>query len=280
MYEIIRLYEDTKVDYLMWKNSTATESEIEEVFESDYLASWETFEDLEIMADFTTSLSSSYLSGLTSPLIGYVVFREKKGETKQTKIATVTEDVNKIIDYMVANKEEYRWRVYPLTETQLGISLISDYLKTCWDYWAVLELVKGEEDVFAIGEIWKFNANFATKEVTQNLDQTVFKTYSQFPKISTGDENYKTLGFSCLLKEMTTTESVYSDTKELKNAWDRLLAKNNPVLFKDLRGNIFYGLITNPNSKNDDRVNGQPTTIDVSFVELALPDNFSVFKEV
>jgi hypothetical protein len=280
MYEVITLYANTKVDYLMLKSKTAIQDEIDTTFDPNYLPEWEDFDNLEIMAPFTDGLSSSFIGGLTSPMIGYIIFRQKLGDSRLIKVGETSVEINKIIDYAVANATEYRWFVFPVTVTQLGVSLVSDYFKTCWGHWAVIELLKLEEDIYATGEIWRFNGNLEANPVVQNLDQTLFRSYSRFSKYASGDNNYKTLGFSCLLKDVGYSESNYSDTKELKDRWDALVARNEPVLLKDRKGNMYYGLLTNPSGTIDEKPSGLPTTIDVSFTELALPTEFQIFKEV
>lgn len=279
-YKKITFYSDTKVDYLIYLLDTATPTEISNANAWGYIPAWDDYTNAEIFAPFTSTLVSSYVAGLTSPLTGYVIYRKKLGETKLTKVAEVDTTVSSVIDYNVGNKGSYIYIVYPATVSELGISMTSDSLTTCWWDWSVTELNQLSEGIYSVGDVWLFDGNLQSGDVSQNLDQTIYKTYSQFPKSSVGGSNFKTLGFSCLLNKVSKTSSVYTDTISMKNDWDALVAKGNPVLLKDPKGNVYYGQLQNPTSRVTDVVGTQPITIDISFTELANPEDFQIYTEV
>jgi len=280
-YDSVTLYENTKVDYLICMSREATVGEIATADGTTFLPTWASFTDIEIMAPFTTGLVSSYVSGLTSPIINYVIYRQKIGETLLTKVATVDTSVNKIWDYGVENHTEYKWLVFPATATEFGVSLESAPLTTCWGSWSIIELVPTIYDGFYnAGEVWIFGLNLDAGEIGQNLDQTIFPTYSQFPKISAGQANYKTLSFSSLISNVSSTSSNYTDSVSLKRDWDAFVAKNLPVLLKDRKGHVYYGLLQTPTANINNVSGSLPTTISVSFVELGNFEDVSVFSEV
>ena len=110
-YDSITLYQDAKYDYLIAMSREATAGEIATADGTTIDPTWSSFTDIEIMAPFTTGVVSSYITGLTSPIINYVIYRQKTGETRLTKVATVASTENKIWDYSVENHTEYKWYV-------------------------------------------------------------------------------------------------------------------------------------------------------------------------
>ena len=279
-YKSIVLYDNEKVDYLIYLSGVATAGEIATANAWAYEPAWADYTNAEIFAPFTDSLVSSYITGLTSPLTGYVIYRQKVGETSLTKVAEVDTNVDSIIDYNVSAKTAYIYIVYPATETELGISMTSDPITTCWWNWSVTELIEISDGIYTAGEVWLFDANLQSSDIVQNLDQTTYRTYSQYPKSSVGLSNFRTLGFSCLLSRVNSTTHTYSDTVALKKAWDALVAAGQPVLLKDPKGNIYYGRLENPSAKMNDIVGTLPVSINVSFVEIGDNEDFTVYEEV
>ena len=280
-YKAITLYDNTKVDYLIYLSSVATAPQIAAANVWGYVPAWTDYPaDGQIFAPFTDSLASSYISGLTSPLTGYVIYRQKVGETKIEKVAEVGTDVSSIIDYNVANQTAYIYIVYPATETELGISMTSEALTSCWWDWSATELLEISTGIYTAGDIFLFDANLQSNDNVQNLDQTIYQTYSKYPKSSVGSSNFKTLGFSALLNRVNQTTHVYSDTVATKDNWDAFVARGNPAFLKDPKGNIYYGIFQNPTSRVADVVGTQPTTINISFTELGDSEDIAVYAEV
>jgi hypothetical protein len=279
-YKMIELYSPTKVDYLLYISRVPTAGEITAHEEWDYIPTWDDYDKAEIFAPFTDSLISTYISGLTSPITGWVVYRQKVGETTLHKVAETDIATTAIIDYNVGNQTSYIYIVFPVTAVELGLSMTSPSITTCWWDWSVTELVDTDVDgVYEPGEIWTFDYNLESADQGQNLDQTIYPTYSQFPKSSVGLQNYKTIGFSCLLGNVGSTAK-YADTIAMKDSWDALVARGKPVLLKDRKGNVYYGLLQNPSSRFDDKIGTQPTRITISFTELGNPEQFQIYSEV
>ena len=279
-YKSITLYDNTKVDYLIYLSGVATAGQIATANTWGYLPLWLDYTNAEILALFSNSLVSSYIIGLTSPLTGYVIYRKKVGETKITKVAEVDITVDSIIDYNVANQTGYIYIVYPATDVELGISMTSDPVTSCWWDWSATELLKISDNLYSVGDIWMFDANLQSGDNVQNLDQTFYQTYSQYPKSSVGDSNFKTFGFSALLSRVSQTTHLYTDTITQKKDWDDFVARKNPVLLKDPKGNLYYGSLHNPVSRVSDVVGTQPITVDISFTELGDPEDLQVYAEV
>lgn len=279
-YKYIQLYSNTKVDYLYYISRTPTAPEIATANAWLYLPAWSDYDKAEIFAPFTSSTISSYISGLTSPLTGWIIYRQKVGSTLLNKVAEVETTVNSVVDYNVANQNEYIYFVFPETIDELGISMVSAPITTCWWDWSVTELFNVSEGVYAPGAVWLFDCNLDSAESSQRLDQTIHNTYSKFPKASVGLSNYKQTGFTALLGSVNSVSGQYSDTTTMKDGWDALVAKGNPVLLKDRKGNIYYGLLQSPTSKFDDKVGSQPNIITISFTELGTPEPLQIFSEV
>ena len=279
-YTSITLYPDTKVDYLIYLSEIPTAPQIAVANVWGYLPAWADYTNAQIFAPFTNSLASSYIAGLTSPLTGYVIYRQKVGETKLEKVAEVDTTISSLVDYNVANQTQYIYIVYPATETELGISMTSDPLTSCWWDWSATELLKISDGIYTVGDIFLFDANLQSGDNVQNLDQTIYQTYSKYPKSSVGSSNFKTLGFSALLSRVNQTTHLYSDTVALKNSWDAFVSRGNPALLKDPKGNVYYGIFQSPTSRVSDVIGTQPVTINISFTELGSIDDITVYEEV
>jgi len=279
-YTSITLYSDTKVDYLIYLPTIATAPQIATANAWGYLPVWADYTNAEILAPFTDNLVSSYILGLTSPLTGYVIYRQKVGETKIEKVAEVDTTVASLIDYNITNQTEYIYIVYPATEDELGISMASDPITSCWWDWSATELLKISDGIYTVGDIFLFDANLESGDNVPNLDQTIYQTYSRYPKSSVGSSNFKTLGFSALLNRVNQTTHLYSDTVALKNSWDDFVARGNPAFLKDPKGNIYYGIFQSPTSRVSDAIGTQPVTISISFTELGNVDDIMAYEEI
>lgn len=244
----------------------------------DLSPEWDTFDDIYLLAKFNNDLVSSYISGLTQPLTGFSVYRQKSGDTVLRKVGDVGKDGNSLIDHLIYNNEEYKWVVIPVTEEELGISMESAPILTDWHSWSISALSQISPQVYFPQETWVFSIDLSESELSQNVDKTIFKTNSQYPKISVGNANYFTGDFSCLFGNIDCIGLEYSESKEKLLKWREFVALNTPYLLKDIKGNIFIGAIHDNTEYYETYSNFTTTRIDFSFTETQTTEDKSIYE--
>ena len=98
MYKKVTLYDKQSVDYLVVCNRTATNDEISQFNQPNYIPTWDTPQSenilspytTEILSEFNSDILSTYIPNLSSPLTGYTVYRQKDGDTSLHKLAAVS----------------------------------------------------------------------------------------------------------------------------------------------------------------------------------------------
>jgi hypothetical protein len=150
-YNKIIIHGNQKVDYMITLDHTPTATE-ETTILSTSIPTWSTLKGMEIYAPFTEDLVSSYINGLTSPLTGFVIYRQKVGDNRVYKVAEVDKNTLSIIDHMVANRTEYIWTVVPSTEDEIGVSLVSEPVAADWRSWSLTSFTQIVENIY-VGDI-------------------------------------------------------------------------------------------------------------------------------
>ena len=257
----------------------ATQNEIALANTSDFQPDWDSFSSARIVCPYTDSLVSSYISGLTSKVIGYIVYRKKIGDSRLHKVGEVGRDCYSIIDHLVVNHAEYQYLVSPITETELGISMQTEPYRTDWNDWTLTSLWEVSTNVFCPYEIWNLSLNISASEMQQNIDKTVFKTYSKYPKISVGSSDYITGNFTCLLGRIDSITEEYKDTADMIVAFRNMVASDRPILMKDTKGQSFLISIDSTSISVNDNLYEQPTTLSFSYTQIGNPNNILVFEE-
>lgn len=278
-YSSIKLFGNQKVDYLIQTERTLTNEEVEETLDQFYMPDTSVFPGItNIMAPYTDDIVSSFIKGLTEPLVGWQIYKSKKGESFLKKVAEVGKDVNSMIDYMVANQTEYTYYVIPITETQLGINLKSSPITTKWWNWSVMSINNVSGNIYAPDEIWTFRNNLASGQIQQNIDKTTYQNFTRYPKVSSGESNYVTGSVSCLLGEIDCKSNKYIEPAEKFDAWRNFCVNGKNVILKDAKGHIYRVEIISNSSQYMDEAYELPSMISFSFVECDSTDDITVYE--
>lgn len=278
-YNSIKLFGNQKVDYLIQTNQVLSEEEIQETLDPLFKPDFGIFPDkLNIMAPYTDDIVSSFIKGLTEPLIGWQIYKSKKGENFLTKIAEVGKDIISLTDYMVANQTEYTYYVIPITEGQIGINLKSSPVKTNWWNWSVMSISNVSGNIYVPDEIWIFRNNLSSGQIQQTLDKTTYQNFTKYPKVSSGESNYITGSISCLLGDVDCKSNKYIEPAEKFDAWRNFCVNGKNVILKDAKGHIYRVEIVSNSSQYMDEAYELPSTISFSFVECDSTDDITVYE--
>jgi hypothetical protein len=264
----VKIYDQQRVDYLVVNGANMTTQEVNDIFIEPYEPDWGDFGSTGlILAAFNGTLASSYISGLTSALAGFKVYRKRVGETRLYKVCEVDKDTLGIIDYLVRNNIEYQWMIYPITTEEIGVSLESLPQKANFETWTVTFINEVSENVYVPEQVWKFKCNLSSSAFVQNIDKTQFNNYTQYPKFSVGATNYITGGLTCLLGDVS-TEGTYDEPIDMWIAWNEMIASGRECLIADTKGNLIKGqIISNQGTQMQNIVDEPPTSISFRFTE-------------
>lgn len=280
-YNKIKIYPNQKVDYLIQITDVASEEDISKVNNADFIPDWNSFLNRTgIMAPYTNDLISSFITGLTENLSGWTVYRQKIGEDTLKKVAEIDKSTIYIEDYCVSNQAEYRYFFFPITESQIGVNLATSNIKTNWWNWSLTSLQKISENLYAPKEVWTFDTNLESGNVTQNLDIVYHSNFTKYPKESRGDMNYISGSLSCFLSNVDNDNGEYIETVDKLNAWRDFCADDSLKIIKDRKGNIRLVSISDNTNSILDESEKQPTTINFSYTEIGNINEISVYKEV
>lgn len=275
----IKLYGAQTASYLVVNGTNMTDQEIDSVFIDGYEPDWSDVDGTGvIVAPFNGNLVSSYISGLTSELVGFDVYRKRVGETRLYKVCSVDKDTLGIIDYLVRNNVEYQWFVYPVATDEIGVSLESLAAKANFETWTVTFINEVSENVFVPEQTWQFKCNLTSGAFVQNMDKTQFNNYTQYPKFSIGATNYITGSLTALLGDVT-IEGVYHEPIDTWIAWNNMIASGRECLITDTKGNLIKAQITsNQGTQMPNIIDEAPTSISFSFTETGSLQNATIYE--
>jgi|GEM_PF-4258318 len=285
------LYENQSVDYLLYNPVPFSQNEINTLKAKTATIDlkWTDFKNVDILCDFKTSITSSFIEGLTGELVGFDVRKRKQGDSFYTKvvfipIAELQESVDtddpyySITDYNVSNNNEYIYTVFPVTSDAIGVSLENKYT-TDWDIYTLTPLIQVDSTNLIADDdrIWSFSLNCEESEIVHVQDKTKFPTFASKPKVSVGDLNYREGSFKCLLGGVS-YNGKYDEPYELVQKWNDFVSSNPICLFKNLKGDAMIVTLENETHSYMDKVFGIPTNISFNYTEVMDTDNLSIYK--
>lgn len=237
-YNKISLYSPLVFDYIDVKKSVLTQEQYESTYGETYAPSWDT--DSILVANFNGDINADDSSGLDSIIQKWGVYRQEKNSDVQVNVALLDKEILSFEDYLVATNNEYIYRIYPETDTEIGSIITSNTVETCWKNWVVLGLnPTNDENVYELdnNNVWLFNYNLESSENTQNLSKTVYNNFTKFPKISQGKKNYLTGNVKCLIGKFI--NSKYYDSRKIVEVWTDFVNNNGKKILKDRKGNLY-----------------------------------------
>ena len=265
-YNKISLFSPLVVDYIDIKKSVLSQSQYQATYPKTYAPSWNT--DSILVANFNEGINADDSTGLDSIVKKWTVYRQEKNSDVQVKVASLDKTILSFEDYLVATNNEYIYRVYPETDTEIGSIITSNSVKTCWKPWVVLGLnPTDDENLYTLDNdnIWLFNYNLESAENTQNLSKTVYNNFTKFPKVSQGKKNYLTGNIKCLIGNFVNNK--YYDSKTMIETWNNFVNKNGKKILKDRKGNLYEINILESSFDYIDESNEQIASLSFNWIQ-------------
>ena len=278
MISKVRMFAEQKIDYMMLLNRVANDSEIEMSEDPYWLPEWEQIPGTRIVADYTDSLNSSIIKGLTDEIVGWIIYRRKKDEQVYHKVGEIDADRFFIIDHLVASDNTYAWTIVPKTETKIGISMESEMTYVDWEYWTVTAIKEIEPNVYLADRVWQLQMDVEAAALTQNRNVVVASTLSRYPKIVVGENNFMTQNITAKLGRINKFNGKLEDDIEGLQEWYEWIAQGGYAIIKDPKGHIFGAILTDSATSIDYRILDKPSTVQFSYTETFSVDDISVYE--
>lgn len=232
----IHIYSCTKIDALLYTTGNSLQTKLSDLYKPEL--SWNDYSDAYILCNYTDTASSSRSGQTIGNILGYEIFRQRKGLDYEESLGLLSvEDLKNstavsggdftIYDYFTRSNTEYTYTIYPYAKDGEGkayyekpypvLSLNasnsqgidtsqSQEIETDWLGYSLIPLIRKGKKKYGvpstIGEeysIWHFMTDRQEDAITQNQDKTLFTSFSTTPKVSVGMLNYDTGSISCKL---------------------------------------------------------------------------------
>lgn len=220
------------------------------------------------------------LKGISESALGYLfsVYREKNNSNKLEYIARLNDGSLSMIDYNVANQNQYKYYVFKEDDNYFSGANISDSVETCWWDWSIIGVAENNDGHFIVDttNIWSFELNLESAETVQNFSKTEYRNLTKFPKISNGKLNYASGGVTCLIGQIRNNK--YVDTTEMLEAWNNFCVNGQLKILKDRKGRIMVVDITSSSSKIMDITSEQVNTITFNWTQIGVTDNMTIIE--
>ena len=177
-YNKISLYGNQTCDYLYIQNEEVDADSF--AYVNSEPLDWRN--NTLLFARFNKSLVAGD-SSLTESIVGYEIRRKKGVDAHTEYVGTIgasdDKDITKfMIDYMVANNNDYTYYLYPATSAdKKGIVLppsTTEEVKPEWGYWSLMIVDETEEEnVFYLHKLFKFELNVTTDNMSNNASQSI-----------------------------------------------------------------------------------------------------------
>ena len=251
-------------------------------------AEWD--ENTLLSAKFNSNLVAGN-SSLLEAITGYEV-RRRKGANSYTEYVgrikgnTEAGATNYMIDYLVENKMDYTYYLYPnseSSESDSGIILspnVSDEVKTNWGHWSLLVVDESdEENVFYLDKMFKFELNLATDDMSNNAVVNIIQNFTKYPIIQHGTSNYWSNSLTALCGFISCNDDEYIQTPNMIRELKSLTSDTRRKFLKDIDGNVYEVDITAPiNISTMDDTIERVKSVKISWTEIGEVDGISVIN--
>lgn len=214
-----------------------------------------------------------------------------------------------IKDYLVSNDRKYQYYIYP-SNNNIPLALEQSVVSVKWQGWSLTELhpldTTGKKFSASPSDVWIFNFNVETGEMTQNINRQEEETLGTYLSYSQGPQNYISGQVSCLLgRDMILASSYFSDpninvsngnawyqeyfngSKKLSSnervdmlkEWRKVAFSSNPKLLKDRKGQMFLVTLTNLTSQTNEKIPRLPETISFAWTQIGDLDDVTIIGE-
>ena len=223
--------------------------------------------------------------GIADVALGYEfsIYKEVLNTNQLKYVARLDSGALSITDYNVVNNTNYKYYIFKEDDSSISEAVVSNSATTCWWDWSLIDLIPSTTDSTLYyadsNSIWKFNLNISSGDTTQNLNNTTYANFTQFPKISTGKTNYSSGSLTCLLGNIQKTRNnnmEYIENADLLASWNEFCSNGNIKLMRDRKGTAMLVMITSTSSQLDDVLREQVNTITFSWTQVGSASNITI----
>nr|DAQ94562.1 MAG TPA: hypothetical protein [Caudoviricetes sp.] len=285
-YNKITLYGQQICDYLHIQGDDSNLDDLKYVDAEP--SQWK--ENTLLSARFNGDLTAGNSSMLTR-ITGYEV-RRRNGATPYTDyVCTIKESnsenkSNFIIDYLVGNKTQYTYYLYPgLSSVKENKDLIlspniSEEVETKWSCWSLLVVDDSDEDnVFYLNKMFKFGLNVSVDDMSNNASVSVVPNFTYYPTIQYGSTNYWSGGLTSLCGYVSCVDNEYTEPVNIKTELKSLTSDMRRKFLKDPDGSVYEVKITSPiNISRKDGLSDGVKSIKIGWAEVGEVSGKSVIN--
>lgn len=278
-YNKSTIYGESTCDYLWIYNDIASSALVESSKIYNYEPNW--LNPTTLLALFNNSLNAGNVEGLEENIISWLIYRQEPTSTALKFIAELPVSTSNIIDYNIKNNKSYKYVIFPVTESMIGLQLEADnYTTANWSDWSLLQLEKSDIDNLYYADIknnWSLQLNLESGNLVHTIEKFQVNNFLQYPTINTGKRNYSTNNIKCLLGKYE--NDLYEDTIERQKQFRAFIKSNSLKFLRDIKGNSFLVETIGNNFKYHDEVEQQLTTIDFNFIEIESLEEMNIIEK-
>lgn len=230
-YNTIELYGDATFDSMWGRNESISEVEILAYTTATYLPIWTP--STYILARFENDLSMGNISGLTAPLLSWLIKRKDPDRSSLRTLAELPPTTIQFKDYQPILGNEYIYYIYAKTTNELSNPLISAPITPSYNAHFLID-VDNELS-------FKFDLNSTTTTFTTVDDYTEYATNLTHNAFSKGNRKFKEGSLQAIVRDENTDIVVeFSQPLVLLSALESTVALSTGTKYlKTRRGEIY-----------------------------------------
>lgn len=274
----------TLYDYVWIKDNIADSTLIDTVNAYTYAPTWDGHTIL--LAPFSENINGGNISSVDGNIDSWLIYRKDPTDSILTFLASIPPDQHSFIDYNIRNGGEYQYIVFPQTSTTIGSPMTdSKYTTANWNGWILIGLEETSTDNLYYADtdnIWKFDINLSSSDLTQNLNTYVYENFTKFPKISVGEQNYITGGLNAMIGNIQYIDGVpiYIDTADMRRSFYNFIGNGKLKLLKDRKGSSWIVQTMSNEFGTKDYTTEQIVNVNFTFTQVEDADNVSVIENL
>jgi len=218
----------TTIDSVWGRNEIIDDEVIEGYNLVTYIPEWTT--STYMLALFDNTLDAGNISGLTSPILTWQIFRQDPDQTQLRLLAEVDVSETSYEDFRALVNNNYRYLIFGKSATEISNPLTSGFITPEHYGWFLID---------ATDEIpYKFDLNTTSGSNQTDEDYTEFNTNNRTNSFSRGNRNAKRNTVSAVIKDETQCLTI-DQTNELLNQFNTFITSTKTKYVKDRRGRIY-----------------------------------------
>lgn len=259
-YDKITFYGDTTgatIDSVWGQNTIVPDATIEAYSPVTYNPEWTT--DTYMLALFNSTLDAGNISGLTSPILTWQIFRQDPLQTQLRFLGEVDVSQSSFEDFRATLGNNYRYLIFGKSATEISNPLTSGFIVPEYKGWF---LIDADDEV-----AYRFNLDIASGSNQTDEDYSEFATNNRTNSFSRGNRKAKQNTISAIIRDESQVLTV-DQTNELLDEFNDFIVSTKTKYVKDRRGRI-YKVFTFGESEPqlNDNIQDQIIVVSFSYVE-------------